>query len=38
LVHEVQRKNFLVYLMARRAQRLPELEAMFAAGSAVLVS
>lgn len=38
LVHEVQRKNNLVYLMARRAQRLPELEHMFAAGSAVLVS
>lgn len=38
LVHEVQRKNSLVYLMGRRAQRLPELEAMFAAGSAALVS
>lgn len=38
LVHEVQRKNNLVYLMARRAQRLPEVERMFAAGSAVLIS
>ena len=31
-------RTTLVYLMARRAQRLPELERMFAAGSAVLVS
>jgi len=38
LVHEVQRKNSLVYLMARRAQHLPEVERMFAAGTAVLVS
>lgn len=38
LIHEVQRKSNLVYLMARRAQRLPEVERMFAAGSAVLVS
>jgi len=38
LVHEVQRKSSLVYLMARRAQRLPEVERMFAAGSAVLIS
>ncbi len=38
LVHEVQRKNNLAYLMARRAQRLPEVERMFAAGTAALVS
>ncbi|MFL6112627.1 MAG: hypothetical protein ACJ786_14925 [Catenulispora sp.] len=38
LVHSVQRKVNLVYLMARRATQLPELQAMFAAGSAALVS
>jgi len=38
LVHEVQRKNNLVYLMARRAQLLPEVEQMFASGSAALLS
>ncbi|GAA2037654.1 hypothetical protein GCM10009839_43720 [Catenulispora yoronensis] len=38
LVHEVQRKNSLVYLMARRAQRLAGLEALFAAGFVVPVS
>ena len=35
VAHEVQRKHGLVYLMARRAQRLPELRRMFAAGSAL---
>lgn len=38
VVHEVQRKNALVYLMARRAQPVPELGRMFAAGGAAAVA
>ena len=37
-IHEVQRKNSLVYLMARRAQRLPEVERVLTAGWTVAVS
>jgi hypothetical protein len=37
LAHEVQRKHSLVYLMARRAQHLPEVKALVAEGSTVPV-